>query len=132
MSSASGSPTPILDELIHQLGARSGPLERVIAEWHGPAVGQAATAIDRGAPRERAFEVIEELGRTWGATGDPSWVDGLVAGWPNVRDSGEIDYMFSLYRRPGVYAYARLRGDASEVVSYMKLVLGVVRMPMKA
>jgi hypothetical protein len=74
------------------------------------------------------MSVIEELGGTWGATGDPSWVEGVVPGRDDDDDT-ELDYMFALYRRPQVYAYARLRGDACEPPSHMRMILGVVRKP---
>jgi hypothetical protein len=119
------SPTVVLDELIAEMGDGSGPVERVIADWSGPEVSMAA-AIQQGAPRVLAMSVIEELGRTWGATGDPSWVEGVVPGRDNDDDT-ELDYMFALYRRPRVYAYARLRGDTREPPSHVRMVLGVVR-----
>ena len=78
MTSASENATGVLELLIRQLGAGSGPIECVIAEWQGAAAEEAIATIDRGAVRQRALEVIEELGESWGPTGDPSWVENLV------------------------------------------------------
>jgi hypothetical protein len=73
--------------------------------------------------------VIQELAETWGPTGDPSWVDGLVPGRPDDDKAPEGDFMFGLYRRPGIYAYARLRGQPRESPSSMRLIVGVLRKP---
>ncbi len=61
-------------------------------------------------------------------TGDPTWVDGLVPG-RGSDTTPEQDYMFSLYRRSRIYAYARLRGDAADPPTRMQLILGVIRKP---
>jgi hypothetical protein len=124
--------TDLLEELIRRLGDDSGPVERVIGEWTGPEVGLAADSVTGSAPRDFALSVVEELGKTWGATGDPTWVNGLVPGHgveQPTGDESEIDYMFSLYRRPRIYAYARLRGDSRHPPNQMRLILGVMKKP---
>jgi len=120
--------TEILERLISRLGDESGPLEHFVAEWTGPDVVLAAKSIDGGAPREMAMSVVDELGESWGPTGDPTWVEGVVPGFGD-DDGAELDYMLALYRRPRIYAYARLRGDAGDPPSKMRLILGVVRKP---
>src|SRR5688500_6680966 len=72
--------TDVLERLIGQMGEEAGPVEEVIGEWTGPEVALAATSASEGAPRVVAMSVVEELGATWGATGDPTWVEGLVPG----------------------------------------------------
>lgn len=121
--------TAILESLIGQLGDQKGPIEQVVAEWQGAEVLPSLASIIHGAARERAMEVIEELGDTWGPTGDPTWVDGLVPGRPEESDGPETDFMFGLYRRPGIYAYARLRGHSDVASPSLRLVLGVLRKP---
>jgi hypothetical protein len=121
-------PTLVLDELIAEMGDASGPVERVIADWSAAEASIAVASIHQGAVRAFAAAVIEELGDTWGPTGDPSWVEGIVPGRDDDDDS-ELDYMFALYRRPRVYAYARLRGDTRDPPSGMRMILGVVRKP---
>ena len=120
------SATETLERLIRRMGEQAGPVEEVIGEWTGPEVAVAASSGNDGVPRAAALSVVEELGRSWGATGDPAWVDGLVPGRPD-GDSPEVDFMFALYRRPRIYAYARLRGD--DAPTKMRLVLGVIRKP---
>src|SRR5262245_30664591 len=110
------------------MGNASGPVERVIADWSGIEVSAAVTSIHHGAPRVFSMSVTEELGETWGPTGDPSWVEGVVPGRDDDDDT-EVDYMFALYRRPRIYAYARLRGDTGDPPSRMRMILGVVRKP---
>ena len=121
--------TAILESLIGQLGDQGGPIEQVVAEWRGAEVAPSLGSILQGAPRERSMELIEELGDTWGPTGDPTWVDGLIPGRPDEGGGPETDFMFGLYRRPGIYAYARLRGSSDEANPSMRLVLGVLRKP---
>jgi hypothetical protein len=75
-----------------------------------------------------AMSVVEELGQSWGATGDPTWVDGLVPE-RGSEDGPEMDYMLALYRRPRIYAYARLRGDGGDPPGQMRMILGVIRKP---
>ena len=123
-----GNATDVLERLIRQMGDHAGPVEEVIGEWTGRDVALAATSVSEGEPRELAICVVEELGATWGATGDPTWVKGLVPG--HGEDEGpEMDYMFALYRRPRIYAYARLRGDAGDPPAWMRMTLGVIRKP---
>ena len=122
------SATDVLEQLIGQMADGQGPIERVIGEWHGPEVEIAASSISDGEPRRHAMSVVDELGESWGATGDPTWVDGIVPE-RGGQDGAELDYMFSLYRRPRIYAYARLRGDAGDPPRKMRLILGVVRKP---
>lgn len=129
MTSTGHGATAVLEELIKELGDRPGPVERIIGEWRGADAAEALGSIDRGVVRQTALEVVEELGKTWGATGDPSWVDGFVPGRPDDHATRETDYMFSLYRRAGIYAYARLRGEDSDSPSSVGLVLGVLRKP---
>ena len=118
--------TEAIEELISQLGDQPGPLERVLAEWEGPEVSESVGSIHRGAPRALSSAVIEELHASWGPTGDPGWVDDLI---PTPRDDErEQDFMFALYRRSGVFAYARLSGQPANNPARMKLVVGVVRM----
>jgi hypothetical protein len=120
--------TDVLERLIGQMGEQAGPVEEVIGEWRGPEVALAATSTSEGAPRALAASVVKELGATWGATGDPAWVEGLVPG--HGEDEGpELDYMFALYRRPRIYAYARLRGDSGDPPESMRMILGVIRKP---
>jgi hypothetical protein len=123
-----GNATDVLERLIAQMGDGTGPCEQVIGEWTGPEVAQAAASVEEGAPRESAMAVVEELGDTWGATGDPTWAHGLVPGHGD-DDGPETDYMFALYRRPRIYAYARLRGDSGYPPEWMRLIVGVVRKP---
>jgi hypothetical protein len=41
--------------------------------------------------------------------------------------AGDKDYMFALYLRDGVFAYARLRGQTTDKPAHMRLILGVLR-----
>jgi len=118
--------TDALERLIRRMGNEAGPIEELVAEWSGPEVLLAASSGHEGAPRVAALSVVAEPCGTWGATGDPAWVDGLVPDRPH-DDSRERDYMFALYRRPRIYAYARLRGD--DPPTRMRMVLGVIRKP---
>lgn len=129
MSSASQTATEVLDQLIGELGDQSGPIERVVAEWRGADAAAATISTEQGPVRETALKVIEELGDTWGPTGDPTWVDGLVPGRPDDYEKPEMDFMFALYRRPGIFSYVRLRGENNDKPGHMRLILGVIRMP---
>jgi hypothetical protein len=121
-----GWATDVLERLIQRMGSEPGPVEEVVGEWTGPEVEVAASS-GRGAPRAMAMSVVDELGKTWGPTGDPSWVDKLVPGLDD--DGAEMDYMFALYHRPRIYAYARLRGDSGHPPAFMRMILGVIRKP---
>jgi hypothetical protein len=121
-----GKATDVLERLIRRMRDQSGPVEEVIGQWTGPEV-EVAAASGLGARRVMAMAVVEELGSSWGASGDPTWVDGLVPGRDD--DGREVDYMFALYRRPQVYAYARLRGDSGDPPTFMRMILGVLRKP---
>jgi hypothetical protein len=120
--------TAVLEQLIQRMGDGSGPVERVIGQWSAEDVPLAAAALPKGAPWAMAMSVVEELGESWGATGDPTWVDGLVPE-RGSEDGPEMDYMFALYRRPRIYAYARLRGDCGDPPGHMRMILGVIRKP---
>jgi len=109
------------------MGEASGPVEEVIGEWSGQDVELAVVSASKGAPRVMANSVVAELGETWGNTGDPTWVDGLVPGRDDLA-APEQDFMFALYRRPRIYAYARLRGDA-DPPTRLQMILGVIRKP---
>ncbi len=100
------SATAVLEQLIDRMGDGSGPVERVIGQWNGDEVPLAAASALKGTPWLMATAVVEELGKSWGATGDPTWVDGLVPD-RGSEDGPELDYMFALYRRPRIYAYPR-------------------------
>ena len=119
--------TEVLEGLIHRMGEASGPVEEVIGEWSGQDVELAVVSASKGAPRVMANSVVAELGETWGNTGDPTWVDGLVPGRDDLA-APEQDFMFALYRRPRIYAYARLRGDA-DPPTRLQMILGVIRKP---
>ena len=120
--------TEVLEELIRQMGDGQGPIERIVGEWHGPEVEVAAASMEDGEPRRHAMAVVDELGESWGATGDPTWVEGLLPE-PVKEDRPELDFMFALYHRPRIYAYARLRGDDGDPPRSMRMILGVLRKP---
>ena len=115
--------TEAIEALLSGLGERSGPLEHVLADWDGPDVQESLASIERGGPRVFSLAVIEELAASWGPTGDPTWVEDLIP-----RRGDDEDFMFSLYHRPGFFAYARLSGEPADESTRMKLIVGVVRM----
>jgi hypothetical protein len=74
-----------------------------------------------------AMSVVDELGESWGPTGDPTWIEGLVPGYGDHEP--EIDYMVAPYRRPRIYAWARLRGDSGDKPAHIRMILGVMKKP---
>jgi hypothetical protein len=78
-------------------------------------------------PGAMAMSVVDELGESWGPKGDPTWVEGLVPGYGDHEP--EVDYLFALYQKPRIYAWARLRGDSGDPPAHMRMILRVITKP---
>jgi hypothetical protein len=125
----------IMDELVAELAAGSQSVcERVIEEFSGglkTGTGTGDSAETRPI-NDRADAAIAELRKCWGPAADPSMADGVVPGRGEYPSPGpEVDCLFALFRRPGLWGYVRMRALADETpeTAYLKLVLGVTRVP---
>ena len=123
------SPRNVLEGLVRRLTREAGLLESVVDEWRGD-TARGVARPGHSAARHRAGAVLAELHETWGAPGDPTWVDGLIPGRPTDDHEREEDFLFALFRRPGVCTYPRLRGERSSSPMHVRLILGAVRGPM--
>jgi hypothetical protein len=120
----------VVQMMIHQLRSSGGPLEQVISEWDVPpgiTLSIPADSPVHEAGYAAAFDLIDELRRELGPTGDPSWVDDIVPGRAETGEDRQ-DLVFALFRHPPAYVYVRLRGRV-DAASHLRLIAGVVAIP---
>jgi len=128
----SSSAAEILDELIAELGAGNGPVERVVQEYNGSFTPGDDPDGKRRSLSDRTHQMMEELREAWGPTANPDWVEDVL---PDSRDdddsdTAEYDSMFALFHRSKIWAYVRVRRkpeNEEHTHGRLTLKLGVVR-----